>query len=114
NIYIGKTDEFVSLYEEAFPDFSPQGLLSIDTVFRPLTIIAADAWSQESNAPVYSYFLAWKSPVDDNTKGSFDGLDIPLAFSNVDLKQDWTGTTEESYKIASIMSSGWLRCVRTG
>ncbi len=113
-IYKGKTDEFVSLYEEAYPDFTPQDLLSIDTVFRPLTIIAADAWSQESNAPVYSYFLAWKSPVDDNTKGSFHGLDIPLAFSNVDLKPDWTGTTEESYKMASIMSSVWLNFVKTG
>src|SRR5690606_40528301 len=86
----------------------------IDTVFRPFTIITADAWSQQANAPVYSYFLAWKSPVDDDTKGSFHGLDIRLTFSNVDLKPDWTGTTEESYKMASIMSAVWLNFVKTG
>src|SRR5690606_18600808 len=40
-IYKGNTDDFVSLYAEAYPDFTPQALLSIDTVFRPLTIIAA-------------------------------------------------------------------------
>lgn len=113
-VYVDKTEQFVSLYAQAYPDFTPQDLLSIDTVFRPFTIITADAWSQQADAPVYSYFLAWKSPVDDGTKGSFHGLDIPLAFNNVDLKPDWTGTTEESHKMAHIMSSVWLNFVKTG
>src|SRR5690606_36372057 len=112
--YGERTDEFIELYAKAYPDFSPQDLLSIDTVFRPFTIMALDARSRQQSAPVYAYFLAWKSPVDDASKGSFHGLDIPLAFNNVDLKPDWASTTDEAYELADIMSSAWLNFVKTG
>lgn len=113
-IYKDRTDEFVSLYAETYPDFTPQDLLSIDTVFRPITIMTADARVKQASAPLYSYFLAWKSPVDSATRGSFHGLDIPLAFNNVDLRSDWTGTTKEAYELAEIMSSAWLNFAKTG
>jgi para-nitrobenzyl esterase len=113
-IYNNRTDRFVKLFAQAYPDFTPQDLLSIDTVFRPFTIRTADSWSAQSNAPVYSYFLSWKSPVDSSSRGSFHGLDVPLAFDNVDLRSDWTGTTSESYDIADKMSSAWLNFAKTG
>lgn len=113
-IYGGKTDTFIELYANAYPDFTPQDLLSIDTVFRPFTIRTADARVEESSAPFYVYFLAWKSTVEESTKGSFHGLDIPLAFNNVDLKPDWTGTSDAAYELADIMSSAWLNFAKTG
>lgn len=109
-----KTDEFIELFAKAYPDYTPQDLLSVDTVFRPYTIRAADARSHETNAPLYVYFLAWKSPVDNGSKGSFHGLDIPLAFNNVDMRTDWTSTTEAAYQLADIMSSAWLNFIKTG
>jgi len=112
--YKGGADQFVSLYEKAYPDFTPQDLLSIDTVFRPNTIATADSWVKQSKAPVYSYLLAWKSPVDSATRGSFHGLDIPLAFNNVDFRSDWTGTSKEAYELADVMSSVWLNFAKTG
>ncbi|MDD5346959.1 MAG: carboxylesterase family protein, partial [Proteiniphilum sp.] len=90
-VYGDKTDQYIDLFARAYPDYTPQDLLSIDTVFRPYTIRTADARAQESSAPLYVYFLAWKSQVDNASKGSFHGLDIPLAFHNVDLREDWTG-----------------------
>lgn len=113
-IYGDRTEQFISLYKDAYPDFTPQDLLSIDTVFRPTTIITADARVKQTNAPVYSYLLAWKSPVDSATRGSFHGLDIPLAFNNIDYRKDWTGTSKEAYELADIMSSVWLNFVKTG
>jgi len=113
-IYGNKTDQFVSLYEEAYPDFTPQDLLSIDTIFRPTTITTADARVEQTKAPVYSYLLAWKSPVDSATRGSFHGLDIPLAFNNIKYREDWTGTSAEAYELADIMSTVWLNFVKTG
>jgi len=68
----------------------------------------------ESTAPLYVYFLAWKSQVDNASKGSFHGLDIPLAFNNVDLRPDWTGNTEEAWQLADKMSDAWLNFVKTG
>ncbi|WP_255702633.1 carboxylesterase family protein [Antarcticibacterium sp. 1MA-6-2] len=113
-IYGEDTNQFIRLYEKTYPDFTPQDLLSVDTVFRPGTIMAADARTKQESAPVYTYFLAWKSPEDGATKGSFHGLDIPLAFNNIDLKPEWTGTTKEAYDLADKMSSAWLNFAKTG
>jgi para-nitrobenzyl esterase len=112
--YGAKTDQYIELFKNAYPDYTPQDLLSIDIVFRPNTIQTADARSKETSAPVYTYFLAWKSPVDDSSKGSFHGLDIPLAFHNVDLRESWTGNTEDAWKLSEKMSSAWLNFAKTG
>src|SRR5690554_514478 len=109
-----RTDQFVQLYAEAYPDYTPQDLLSIDTVFRPFTIRTTDAWAEASNAPVYSYLLGWKSGVDDASRGSFHGVDIPLAFYTVDLRADWTGDTEEAWQLSEKMSAAWINFVKTG
>lgn len=112
--YGSRTAEYVSLFAKAYPDYTPQDLLSIDKVFRPYTIRTADARAAESTAPLYVYFLAWKSGVDDASKGSFHGLDIPLAFNTVDLRKDWTGDTQEAWDLAAKMSSAWINFVKTG
>lgn len=112
-IYKKRTDQFVELFGKAYPDFTPQDLLSLDTVFRPFTIRTADARAKQTSAPTYMYLLAWKSPVDSASRGSFHGLDIPLAFNNVDLRSDWTGTSEEAYALADKMSSVWIKFVKT-
>ncbi|WP_372652449.1 carboxylesterase/lipase family protein [Draconibacterium sp.] len=112
--YGDKTDEYISLFAEAYPDFTPQDLLSVDKTFRPFTIRTADARAQETDAPLYVYFLAWKSGVDNASKGSFHGLDIPLAFNTVDLRADWTGNTDEAWKLADKMSSAWINFVKSG
>ena len=113
-VYGDKTDQYVELYAKAYPDYTPQDLLSIDTVFRPFTITTADARAEQASAPLYTYFLAWKSPVDGGARGSFHGLDIPLAFNNVDMRPDWASTTDEAYELADKMSSSWLNFAKTG
>lgn len=112
--YGARTSQYIELFAKAYPDYTPQDLISIDKAFRPYTIRTADARASETSAPVYVYLLAWKSPVDNASKGSFHGLDIPLAFNNVDLRPDWTGNSEEAWKLADKMSSAWLNFVKTG
>ncbi len=111
--YGDRTDQYIELFAKAYPDFTAQDLLSIDEVFRPYTIRTADARAVQENAPVYTYLLAWKSPVDNASKGSFHGLDIPLAFNNVDLRPDWTGNSQEAWELADKMSSAWLNFAKT-
>ena len=113
-IYGDNTDTYLKLFAKAYPNYSPQDLLSIDTLFRPNTIVTADARATKVNAPVYVYLLTWKSPVEDNSKGSFHGLDIPLAFKNVELGKHWTGTNDDAYKLADLMSSEWINFARSG
>jgi para-nitrobenzyl esterase len=112
--YGDRTNQYIELFAKAYPDYTPQDLLSIDNVFRPFTIRTADARAEKGNAPFYVYLLAWKSPVDSATKGSFHGLDIPLAFNNVDLRPDWTGNAEQAWKLADKMSDAWLNFAKTG
>jgi para-nitrobenzyl esterase len=112
--YGNRTNQYIELFAKAYPDYTPQDLLSIDIVFRPYTIRTADARAMQGSAPLYVYFLAWKSPVDSASKGSFHGLDIPLAFNNVDLRPDWTGNSKEAWKLADKMSSAWLNFAKTG
>ena len=112
--YGNKTDQYIELFAKAYPDYTPQDLLSIDNVFRPFTIRTADARAMETSTPLYVYLLAWKSPVDSASRGSFHGLDIPLAFNNVDLRPDWTGNSDEAWKLAGKMSSAWINFVKTG
>lgn len=112
--YGAKTDAYIELFSQAYPNYSPQDLLSIDTLFRPNTIIVADARAERASAPVYTYLLTWKSPVENSRKGSFHGLDIPLAFKNIELGQHWTGTSDEAYALADKMSSAWINFARTG
>lgn len=113
--YGERADKYIELFGKTYPGYSPQDLHSIDTVFRPNTIMVADAWSAKSEAPVYTYMLTWKSPIQDSTRGSFHGLDIPLAFNNVDLgQQQWTGNGEDAYVLAEKMSSSWLNFAKTG
>ena len=112
--YGHKTNQYIEFFAKAYPDYTPQDLLSIDDVFRAYTIRTADSRASETSAPLYVYFLAWKSQVDNASKGSFHGLDIPLAFYNVDLRPDWTGNTEEAWRLADRMSSAWINFARTG
>lgn len=109
-----KTDEFIKQYAKAYPDYTPQDLLSIDQTFRPFTIRTADAHSKASKAPLYIYLLTWKSQVDNASKGSFHGVDIPLAFYTVDLRQDWTGNTQDAWALSEKMSAAWLNFIKTG
>jgi para-nitrobenzyl esterase len=112
--YGDRTDQYIELFKKAYPDYTPQDLLSVDNVFRPYTIRTADARTMQESAPLYAYFLAWKSPVDSASKGSFHGLDIPLVFNNVDLRPDWTGNSDEAWELADKISSSWLNFSKTG
>lgn len=112
--YGNRTEEYITLFSEAYPNYVPQDLLSIDTTFRPNTIRTVDARAKEAKAPLYVYFLGWKSSVEDSSKGSFHGLDIPLAFNNVELKSDWTGNTAEAFQLADKMSSAWINFIKNG
>ena len=112
--YGKKTNEYIDLFAKAYPNHSPQDLLSLDILFRPYTIRTADARARETKAPLYVYFLAWKSAVDNASRGSFHGLDIPLAFNTVDLRPDWTGNDEAAWNMSEKMSSAWLNFIKTG
>ena len=61
-------------------------------------------------------FIFWHGKVrlTVHQKVHFMDWTFLLAFYNVDLRPDWTGNTEEAWKLSDIMSSAWLNFAKTG
>ena len=101
------TQAYIKAFGEAYPDFTPQDLLSIDWLFRPKTIITADEIAQTRKAPTYMYMFTKRSDVN---KGSVHGAELKYCFDNID-----TGSPEHpSVGLADAMSCIWARFAKDG
>ncbi len=101
------TDEYISAFKESWPGKTPQDMLSIDWLFRPKTLITADAISETRKAPTYMYMFTWKSPI---THGSVHGAELMFCFNTLHhSKRDLPNPTEEDLRLADIMSDAWVQ-----
>ena len=106
------TDAYVEAFAEAWPDYTPQDLLSIDMMFRPKTIITADAVAETRQAPTYVYMWTWKSPVDN---GSVHGNELNFCFNTLQFhKGALPEPTELDYRLADRMADSWSNFAKTG
>lgn len=108
-------DAFKDAFFEAFPDRSVADMLSIDSNIRTLSLTAADARSEDSEAPVYVFYLTWMSRNDVRGSGCYHGLDIPLAFNNpLDEGNVIRPGDSSAIVLADRMSDLWVNFARTG
>jgi para-nitrobenzyl esterase len=109
--------KLVDLYKRLHPDMRNQMLW--------LTAESDDSrrWNaqelcrlkQEQRAAAsYLYFFDWYSPVHNDRMGSYHTLDIPFVFYNMDLGASMTGSSQERYQLAHVMSAAWAAFARTG
>ena len=107
-----ETDAYIEAFAEAYPDYTPQDLLSIDWLFRPKTIITADAIAETRKAKTYMYMFTWRSPVN---KGSVHGNELNFCFNTLERAgNELPQPTEQDYKVADIMSSVWAQFAHNG
>ena len=107
-----RVDEYVDAFAQAWPDYTPQDLLSIDMMFRPKTLITADAIWNKRKAPVYMYMFTWKSPAD---QGSVHGYELNFCFNTPDRHgRVLPEPTEADWKLAENMSRSWANFAITG
>ena len=117
-----ETDAYITAFAKAYPDYTPQDLLSIDWLFRPKTIITADAITSSTDllpspsslypSPVYMYMFTWRSPLNN---GSIHGHELKFCFNTLhNAKNDLPHPTDEDLKLADIMSSVWAQFAKTG
>ncbi len=105
-----ETDTYVKAFAKAYPDYTPQDLVSIDWLFRPKTLITADAMAGGGN--MYMYMFTWRSPVN---KGSVHGHELKFCFNTLhhspnELPQPTAG----DLKLADTMSSVWAQFAHNG
>ena len=112
-----ETDAYVSAFAKAYPDYTPQDLLSIDWLFRPKTIITADAIGGRRKADTYVYmFTVNERGKDDNFKGSAHGAELKYCFDVLHhyANQLSPTTLEENKPWATQMSDVWAQFAHTG
>ncbi len=106
------TDEYIAAMYEAWPECTPQDMLSIDWLFRPKTLITADAISESRKTPTYMYMFTWRSPLN---KGSVHGAELMFCFNTIHhSKRDLPQPTEEDLKLADLMSGVWAKFAHDG
>jgi para-nitrobenzyl esterase len=107
-----ETDAYITAFAKTYPDYIPQDLLSIDWLFRPKTIITADAMTQRRQAPTYMYMFTWRSPVDN---GSVHGHELKFSFNTLHHSPNELPTpTADDLRLADTMSSVWAQFAKTG
>ena len=107
-----ETGAYIKAFAEAYPDYTPQDLVSIDWLFRPKTIITADAIAESRNAKTYMYMFTWKSPV---SKGSVHGAELKFCFNRLHHSHsDLPSPSKEDLTLADLMSSAWAQFATTG
>ena len=128
-------NSYLSAFAEAWPDHSPQDLLSIDWLFRPKTIITADAVTAHRSSlsplspvaklpncsllaiashpsPLYMYMFTWRSPVN---KGSVHGHELKFCFNTLHhAANELPQPTEADLRLADTMSSVWAQFAHNG
>lgn len=106
------TDEYIAAFDKAWPGHSLQDLLSIDWLFRPKTIITADAIGQSRKAKTYMYMFTWKSPVN---QGSQHGHELKFCFNTLHHSpNELPQPTQDDLRLADLMSSAWAQFAHTG
>lgn len=107
-----ETDAYIAAFAKAYPDYTPQDLLSIDWLFRPKTIITADAIAESRKAPTYMYMFTWRSPLNN---GSIHGHELKFCFNTLHrAKNDLPQPTADDLRLADMMSSVWAQFAKTG
>ncbi|HPE58528.1 MAG TPA: carboxylesterase family protein, partial [Bacteroidales bacterium] len=112
--YGERTSEFLTDFENAYPDYQPKDLLDVDFLFRPNVIRHANIKYGLQGAPVYTYLFTWESPVIDGMFRSTHCMELPFVFNNVTQCNKMTGGTPEAYRLAEKISSAWLNFAKTG
>ena len=118
-----ETDAYIKAFKEAYPQKAssnerlPQDLLSIDWLFRPKTIITADAIGGKRKADTYMYMFT-VNDVSRNKefKGSAHGAELKYCFDVLHHYQNQLAdsTVSANQKWANYMSAVWAKFAHDG
>ena len=109
-------DYVVAEYRRMYPQYTPtEVFFAATTAGRSWrgAIIEAELRAQQG-APVYSYQLDYRSPLDGGRYGAMHTMDIPLVFDNIAQPGSLTGADAAAQKVADRMSDAFIAFARGG
>ena len=79
------------------------------------SLIQTEAKARQGRAPVWSYRLMWKTPVEGGRRMSPHSLDLPFVHDNVAVARHMVGPpTADTAAMTQAMSETWLAFARSG
>lgn len=66
------------------------------------------------NAPAYTYYFSWQSPILDGIAGAWHTSELAFCFDNTKRCEQGTGNTSEAQALARKMATAWANFARTG
>lgn len=113
-MYGDKTDEYISLFEKAYPGMEPRDYIELDTWARPSALSQAALKAAQGGAPVYVYQFMFFSPAFEGLYRCPHNLEIPFFFDNVARQYALTGGTPGAQRLGHAMSDLWISFARDG
>jgi para-nitrobenzyl esterase len=108
----------IALFARTNPGASPSELFFKITTARGYwrdSVLQTEAKARQGGAPVYSYRLMWRTPIEGGRRITPHSLDLPFMFDNVARAPHMVGpATAETGALANAMSEAWLAFARTG
>lgn len=111
------SEAMISLYKKHNPNASPTDiffLIESDYRYGATSMKIAERRAALAKGPVYLYYFAWESPVQDGQLKSPHNIEWPFAFDNVGLCANLTGGGPEAIALAEKVSSAWIAFAHTG
>jgi len=85
-----------------------------NSVFGRGSFTLADRKATSGGAPVYQYYMTWRTPVEGGKWGATHALDLGFVFDNVAKSESMSGKGQEQQRLADVMSEAWLAFARSG
>lgn len=108
----------IATFRAESPSASPSELFFKITTARGYwrdSLLQTERKAAQGGAPVWSYRLMWRTPVEGGRRITPHSLDLPFMFDNVARAPQMTGPpTDETAALAQAMSETWLAFARTG
>ena len=110
--------EVVNVFKKESPGATAPELFFKITTARGYwrdSILQTEAKVRLGGAPVYSYRLMWRTPVEGGRRITPHSLDLPFMFDNVSKAPQMVGpSTDETTAMSNVMSESWLAFARCG
>lgn len=107
----------IDIFGTESPGASPSELFFKITTARGYwrdSVLQTEAKVAQGGAPVYSYRLMWRTPVEGGRRITPHSLDLPFMFDNVTKAPQMVGEpTDETQAMAHAMSESWLAFARS-
>ncbi|MES2807509.1 MAG: carboxylesterase/lipase family protein [Bacteroidota bacterium] len=112
--YKDKGELVYQTLRKAHPNAKPVEILTYISAQNSMAYLQASRKAAQNAAPAYLYMFSWHTPQLDGRPRAFHCSEIPFAFANTDIAENYTGAGDEARKLGDKMAKAWINFARNG